>query len=296
MHIELPVLSSLEDLAERYYDAGDFNRKSLDYLKSYERILQGRRNSPLAILEIGVGSGASLLVWRDYLPQAKIIGLDVAEPPPRILDQDRIHFVRGSQDDPATLETAARLAGGSFDVIIDDASHIGYLTKRAMHYLFPLRLAPGGWYVIEDFGTGFLPEFPDGVPYSAPDWTDAQPGTREFLGSQFGMVGVVKQLVDVIMQEKMAGPRHYMPIERLIIEPNIVFIEKSLMPGGAWPGHIRDLAWQAGQSIGSPSATVDELRTVTENHAARLGELERIIGRLRRVLAPALWLRRSLRR
>jgi hypothetical protein len=290
--MELPVLSSLEDLAERHYDAGDFNRKSHDYLKSYERILQNRRDSPLAILEIGVGSGASLLVWRDYLPRATIIGLDVAEPPPRILGQDRIHFVRGSQDDPAALDAAARLAGGRFDLIVDDASHIGYLTKRTLHQLFPLRLVPGGWYVIEDFGTGFLPEFPDGVPYAAPDWTDAQPGTREFLGSQFGMVGVIKQLVDVIMQEMMTGKPHYLTIDHLIIEPNIVFIEKSTKPGATWPGHIPAPGSQVEQPIGSPSASVDELRAITENHAARLAELERIIGLMRRILAPALWLRR----
>jgi hypothetical protein len=290
-------LPTLEELADRYYAPDDFTRKGPAYLASYERLLAGRRDADLAVLELGISSGASLLCWRDYLPNATIIGIDIAQAPARVVGQERIHVLRGSQDDPRILDQAAQIVGGRIDLIIDDASHVGYLTKRSLHYLFPRWLAPGGCYVIEDFGTGFLPDYPDGVAFAAPEWADAVPGAREFRGSQFGMVGVVKQLVDNLMQELMTGARSYLSIERLIIESNVAFIEKSRMPGGPWPGHIADVPLV--QAVSAPSAPADpgaDLRGAISDHAARISELERVVGLVRRGLAPVLWLRRSFRR
>jgi SAM-dependent methyltransferase len=238
---------SLEELAERHYAPDDFTRKGPSYLGSYRRLLERHRRDKLRILELGVSSGASLLVWHDYLPYATIVGVDIAEQPARIREQDNIHFIQGSQDDPAVLDRAAAIVGGSFDVIIDDASHIGYLTKRSLNYLFPRYLAPGGCYVIEDFGTGFLDAYPDGRSFAEPDWNDAIEGNALFHSSQFGMVGVVKQLVEPLMQELATQTTPYLAIGRLTIETNIVFVEKSHqaappappLPSGkrSWPAH-----------------------------------------------------------
>ena len=178
-------------------------------------------------MELGVASGASLLIWRDYLPNATIVGVDVIEPPPCIVGQDRIHFIRGSQDDQAVLDRAGMIAGGPFDLIVDDASHIGYLTKRAFCYLFPLWLKPGGHYVIEDFGTGMLPAYPDGEAFIEPALDDARPDTLLFKSHQSGMVGLVKQLIDYMMKELITGARSQFAIERMNILVNVVFIQKS---------------------------------------------------------------------
>ncbi len=99
----------------------------------------------MKILELGVWSGASLLIWRDYQPNATIIGIDILPAPTAVQDQDRIHVLQGSQDDLSVLDQASQIAGGLFDLIIDDASHIGYLTKRSFQNLFPraLRRAAG---------------------------------------------------------------------------------------------------------------------------------------------------------
>jgi methylase of polypeptide subunit release factors len=37
-----------------------------------------RRFDKPRILELGVFSGASLLIWRDYLPNATILGIDIS--------------------------------------------------------------------------------------------------------------------------------------------------------------------------------------------------------------------------
>jgi hypothetical protein len=269
---------SLEALADRYYAADDKNRKGWTYFKSYARLLENRRGDTLRVLELGVASGASLLSWRDYLPRATVVGIDIIDPPKRVLGQERVHVLQGSQDDPALLDRAAAVAGGPFDLIIDDASHIGYLTKRSLHYLFLRWLVPGGWYVIEDFGTGYLGAYPDGRDFAAPDCNDAVPGATEFRSSQNGMVGVVKQLVDLLMQELMTGVRSHLSIERLIIETNIVFIEKSTQPGGPVPD-----AGQASAAASEPAADrLGTLAAAVEGHAERIHRLEVLVDRLQR--------------
>lgn len=240
--------SELDAIATRHYAEGDFTRKHWSYFHGYARLLAHRREAPLRILELGVSSGASLLIWRDFLPNAQIVGIDIAEMPVRVRDEPRIHLLQGSQDDPAILDQAGWIAGGGFDLIIDDASHIGYLTKRALLYLFPRWLVPGGHYVIEDIGTGFMPEYPDGAPFEAPPWSDAVPGTREFQSSQFGMIGVTKQLLDHLMQPLSTGEPSYLAIDSLYMTANIVFIAKSNVPGAAVPGTLPD-----GKSAGGAS-------------------------------------------
>ena len=57
---------------------------------------------------------------------------------------------------------ASKTAPDGFDIIIDDASHIGELTKTSFWHLFDHHLKPGGLYAIEDWGTGYLDDFTDG--------------------------------------------------------------------------------------------------------------------------------------
>jgi SAM-dependent methyltransferase len=226
-------------LADEYYAADDFTKKGMSYFHSYARLFDGRRNARLRILELGIFSGASLLVWRRYLPNAIIVGLDINDAPSRVSGIKDLYTLKGSQDNGAVLDEAASIAGGQFDVIIDDASHIGYLTKRSFLHLFPRWLVPGGTYVIEDFGTGFIPAYPDGQEFAEPPWDDTVPDATEFRSSQFGMVGVVKQLVEPMMQPLMTGRQPYLAIDQLIIETNIAFIRKGQIPNGPMPEVLR---------------------------------------------------------
>jgi len=226
--------SGIESIASRYY-AEDGTRKPRLYLAEYEKLFRGIRDAPIRVLELGIFSGASLLVWRDYLPNAVIVGVDINDKPKCLEGESRIRTIRGSQDDPAVLDEAARLAGGPFDVIIDDASHIGYLTKRSLYYLFPRWLKPGGHYVIEDIGTAFLPDYPDGTAYADPPWDDASSQSRDFESVQSGMVGVVKQLVDYTLTELSTGKRAALDIERVVIVTNLALITKANKPPDTAP-------------------------------------------------------------
>ncbi len=132
------------------------------YLDVYDPILAPWVGGHIKLLEIGVHKGGSLKLWRDYFPLGVIFGIDI-KLPEHFVAGERIQVFEGSQSDKRFLsEVANKVAPEGFDIIIDDASHIGELTKTAFWHLFDSHLKPGGLYVIEDWGTGYLDDFPDG--------------------------------------------------------------------------------------------------------------------------------------
>ena len=65
--------------------------------------------------------------------------------------------VIAAQDDPSLPDLLGNHSA-EWDLFADDASHDGNLTVATMRLLWPL-LAPGGYYVIEDWMVG-LPDWP----------------------------------------------------------------------------------------------------------------------------------------
>lgn len=169
---------TLDELAQRY--GTDKSSLHHNYVEVYDQYLAQRRQDPITVLELGIGGhedptigGASLRMWADYFPQATIIGLDVEE---KHLDfgRQRVHIYKGSQDDQGLLEAIAA-EHGSFDVVIDDASHVSSLTVAAFKAAYPL-IKPSGLYWCEDthmayhdfyYGRDEANENPDGLVQGA---------------------------------------------------------------------------------------------------------------------------------
>lgn len=124
------------------------------YTQHYEKYLESLRENPLKLLEIGVQSGASLRMWKQYLPNAQIYGYDFYNCTP--YEEERIRVFQGAQHDLLALERMDKEAG-KFDVIIDDGSHKNADILTCFYYLFP-RMTPGGLYVIEDFNVCYWGE------------------------------------------------------------------------------------------------------------------------------------------
>jgi hypothetical protein len=141
--------------------------------------------------------------------------------------EERIHFIQGGQDDHSALDKAIRVAGGPFDIIIDDASHVGHITARSFAHLFPSGLKEGGFYVIEDICTAFLTgHFPDAEVYHPAKI--GEPGEMNIFPShQNGMVGLVKQIFDHVMSPTASGAYSSYAIERMLILANIAIIQKA---------------------------------------------------------------------
>jgi len=174
-----------------------------EYIDTYEELFAPLKDKPVTILELGVLSGASLLMWDAYFPhpQAEIVGLDMNPP----IDFNtalqlkaplsRIFQYQGQQDDRYLLECIVH-KHGPFDIIIDDASHRRGPTETSLTYLFT-HVKPGGYYIIEDFGTGYwVPERGfDGEHYQGANTNHSA-----------GMVGLVKSFVDEISSMDLPEP------------------------------------------------------------------------------------------
>ena len=132
------------------------------YTPVYHELFDHLRQLPIRLLEIGVGGhdsaqtgGASLLMWADYFPHARIVGIDVAEK--KVQPHPRVTVLRGSQDDAGFL-TALVADHGPFDIVVDDGSHRPEHVAASFDLLFP-RMTERGIYAIEDVQTAFWPRF-----------------------------------------------------------------------------------------------------------------------------------------
>lgn len=118
------------------------------YCDFYEKELEGL--NPKRILEIGVKDGASLRMWKEFYPDAQVVGVDIN---PHI-------YVEGCsvvQMDQCDIYALAALE--KFDLIIDDGSHMTLHQQISYHSLFNGQLRKGGFYIIEDIHTSFYKEY-----------------------------------------------------------------------------------------------------------------------------------------
>jgi hypothetical protein len=144
-------------------DKYNTDKISCRLLEEYDQVLEPWVNENIKLLELGIQGGGSHLLWRDYFPKGTIVGIDIIVPP-NFATEERIHFFEGSQTDTRVLsEVAGKMAPEGFDIIIDDASHIGEYTKQSFWHLFNNHLKPGGLYVIEDWRTGYQDILIDGT-------------------------------------------------------------------------------------------------------------------------------------
>lgn len=124
----------------------------------YERLFAPYRDKATRVLEIGVYSGASIVVWAEYFKNAIVDGVDITSKTwrhdlfplndPRI----RLHELDGALM-TAPAELVKRGAPEMFDVIVEDGSH-AVVHQIAHLAAFASSIAPGGIYVIEDIMQG----------------------------------------------------------------------------------------------------------------------------------------------
>lgn len=200
--------------------------QSPGYIDNFERHFGDLRDKPIKILELGVFHGGSLLMWQEYFSSGLVVGLDL-KPNPLTEMPDRVRFYQGPQDDKNLLNrVAAECAPDGFDIVIDDAAHIGQLARASFYHLFQRHLKSGGIYVVEDWGTGYWGTWPDGKSYrlahekcvdntkrtlmervlTKSGWANQAETDSNFASHNFGMVGFVKELVDEVAWPDITAP------------------------------------------------------------------------------------------
>jgi 23S rRNA U2552 (ribose-2'-O)-methylase RlmE/FtsJ len=225
----------------------------------YEELLAPLRTQVFTLLELGVWRGHSLEMWRDAFPQATIIGVDLQ--PPDLHLGSRVHIVRGDQTDAALMQRLREeYAPDGFEVIVDDASHFGTYTARSLQILYPEHLRPGGLYCIEDWRTGYMPNWPDGGRMTPPldvrnldssktsPWTDVAYKLRRTLrrrearkmrplpgettpvrmrSHDVGMVGLIKRLIDHTARTRDSDlAAAVLPIDAMTVTKGVVVLRK----------------------------------------------------------------------
>ncbi len=148
---------SLHELFDRYGHTkcveGEYN-----YLPIYERVFERFRYENIVILEAGVGGyegsqngGNSLMVWRDYFPNAQIVGVDIYDK--SFFDGDRVKTIKCSQTDIGEIWRNIEPLGRP-SIIIDDGSHFSPDIITTFEGLYPI-LMGNGLYIIEDLHTSY---------------------------------------------------------------------------------------------------------------------------------------------
>jgi demethylmacrocin O-methyltransferase len=167
----------LDVIAKKY--GTDKSTENNGYVLHYEQHFAALRSSPIRLLELGVHDGRSVRMWADYFPQGQIYGVDISAES-KMVEGGRIKVFTGDLSQEDTYQGLSEwFQGEQFDIIIDDASHLGWQQRKSFERLFPC-LVSGGFYVIEDLGTSYWPK-----------WGGA-------LGRKYTGIGLVKELVDYV--------------------------------------------------------------------------------------------------
>ena len=124
------------------------------FIELYEKYFADFKDKKINILEIGVGNGDSLRIWREYFVNANICGIDIDK---KNFIIDNVEILIGDQSDHSFLQTIVNKYH-KFDIIIDDGGHISKDIIFSFNFLFPF-LNNNGIYVVEDLQTSYLPKF-----------------------------------------------------------------------------------------------------------------------------------------
>lgn len=154
--------SKLTPLCKLAYKYGTDKYRAINhsYTPFYYEFLKDKRHSIKKVLEMGIGNarlvklyrpnyvtGASLFMWRDFFPNAIILGVD-NDPETQFADE-RIKTFLCDETKKEDLEKLIIQTGSNIDLFIDDGSHSSSDQYFLCHTIMPL-LRKRVIYIIED--------------------------------------------------------------------------------------------------------------------------------------------------
>jgi hypothetical protein len=118
------------------------------YFDIYDRYFRRFRGRNVVIVEIGIYSGGSLEMWRDYFgAKCQIVGVDI-EPDCKSYESASVRVFIGDQADREFWRSFKQEVG-MVDIVIDDGGHTAQQQVVTLEEMLP-QLNPGGIYVCED--------------------------------------------------------------------------------------------------------------------------------------------------
>jgi hypothetical protein len=123
------------------------------YVDSYEQLLRPFTNRRCNLLEIGIESGGSAIMWYEHLPKSTLYLLDCQDITKAqitsAMDPSRWSLTLRDAYTPGAVATMQQKCPGGFDIIIDDGPHTLESQQFVVVNYLPL-LNHGGVLVIED--------------------------------------------------------------------------------------------------------------------------------------------------
>jgi hypothetical protein len=148
---EKNVAPGLSNPLQSYFDShkeGPGIWKWNHYFEIYDRHFSRFRNREVRVLEIGIYSGGSLQMWRDYFgPRCRVYGIDI-EPACKAYESDSVKVFIGDQKDRKFWKRFKQEVP-AIDIVIDDGGHRPEQQIVTFEELLPY-LQPGGVYLCED--------------------------------------------------------------------------------------------------------------------------------------------------
>lgn len=122
--------------------------KWLHYFDIYHNHFKDFINREVNVLEIGIYSGGSLKMWKDYFgPNCRVYGVDIEEAC-KIYENDSTKIFIGDQGDRSFWKSFKKQVP-AIDIIIDDGGHTTEQQIITLEEMLP-HLRPGGIYLCED--------------------------------------------------------------------------------------------------------------------------------------------------
>lgn len=139
------IFNRIGNLTTTDYGANDKGGQIHTYLETYDKVLEPYRNG-CTFMEIGLAMGDSIKLFDEYFEKSVIIGCDISVVFERKEYKNTVMLI---ENDATKAEFLNQIPNLTFDVIVDDGSHITQDQIDTFNILKG-KMNKGGIYIIED--------------------------------------------------------------------------------------------------------------------------------------------------
>ena len=128
--------------------------KHKNYFYIYDNLFEKYRNKNITFVEIGIFSGGSLFMWRDFFgKKARIIGIDL-NPEAKKFEKYGFEIIIGDQSSE-TFWKNFFTKFGKVDLVLDDGGHTNFQQIITTNCCIP-NIKDNGMLIVEDVHASFI--------------------------------------------------------------------------------------------------------------------------------------------
>ena len=144
----------MKKIYKSFISSPKYSIKWNNYLEIYDELFKKYINKKITLVEVGIGDGGSLFMWKKFLgKKARIIGIEL-NPDAKKLEKKGFKIFIGDQSDPKFWKKFYRDVG-KIDILIDDGGHTN-LQQITTFMESVNNINNNGIIVIEDTHTSYL--------------------------------------------------------------------------------------------------------------------------------------------